>query len=137
MKPTKDGYTLLEILLVLAIISILALIAYPPFTYLFLKAHRKDALLGLIQTQMAFERCYEENKAYDIPCHYLPQFPQKSPQGYYQISLASISPHEFTITAASINNQSKDKSCAKFFIDQINRKRAEDNLGLEQSSCWD
>ncbi|MGR6860845.1 type IV pilin protein [Aliivibrio salmonicida] len=52
------GVTLVELLIVTAIISILATVAYPSYTSHVLKSHRAEAITTLTKTQLHIESLY-------------------------------------------------------------------------------
>ena len=63
-KHTKAGFTLIELMITVAIIGILAAIAYPSYTAQVTNTRRSDgqsALMSLIQAQ---ERYFTENLSY-------------------------------------------------------------------------
>ncbi len=63
MKNNK-GFTLIEMMIVVAIIGILAAVAYPSYTEYVMRGHRADARAGLLQTQLWLERAATANGVY-------------------------------------------------------------------------
>lgn len=59
------GFTLIELMIVVAIISILASIAMPAYTSYVARARRADARTQLTQVQQYVQRFYAANDAYD------------------------------------------------------------------------
>ena len=135
-KDKQSAYTLIELLVTLAIVSMLIMIAYPAYKLWILKSHRADAIATLNQDQIILERCYAQNFSYNAACASLPAFPQLSTQQYYTINISNITATTYTLTATPTGQQIKDTLCASISTDQANQKTATDNAGNSQPSCW-
>ncbi len=65
-KPAvQAGFTLIEVMIVVAIIGVLAAIAYPSYQEFVAKSRRAEAKTTLIGAQQWMERFYTENFRYD------------------------------------------------------------------------
>ena len=64
MKHRQHGHTLMELLIVVAIIGILASIAIPGYRRYVIRANRADAKIAMLQTAQALERCYTNSSPY-------------------------------------------------------------------------
>src|SRR3990167_9475228 len=60
----QRGFTLIELMIVIAIIGILAAIAYPSYQEYQLKSGRSDGHAKLMQVMQAQERFYSQNQSY-------------------------------------------------------------------------
>ena len=56
MKHRQKGFTLIEIMIVVAIVGILTAIAMPSYNEYIRRGHRADARAGLLQAQLWMER---------------------------------------------------------------------------------
>lgn len=56
MHNRQRGFTLIELMIVLAVVGILSAVAYPSYTEYVRRGHRADARTGLLQAQMWMER---------------------------------------------------------------------------------
>ena len=135
-RPPHHGFTLVELLIVMAIVGILAAVAYPSYAAYVLKSRRSDGLTALSQNQVILERCYAQNLSYNGACAALPAFPLASPKGYYSVALSNNTATTYTLTATTTGTQVADTICATMIVDQANQKTAKDTGGVQQAVCW-
>ena len=64
-KKTEQGFTLIELMIVVAIVGILAAIAFPSYQESVRKSARAEAKAALLGAAQAFERYYSLNGRYD------------------------------------------------------------------------
>lgn len=127
------GFTLIEVMIVVAIIGILAAIAIPSYGTYIRKSRRADAMASLSQAQTSIERCYAANFSYAMPPCAAP--PAASDRGYYAITAVSTAT-TYTLTATAAGLQVADTKCTTMTIDQANQQSAVDNANTVQPSCW-
>ena len=66
-RPTlQQGFTLIELMIVVAIVGILSAIAYPSYAEYIRKGHRADARAGLLQAQQWLERASTATGVYPV-----------------------------------------------------------------------
>jgi type IV pilus assembly protein PilE len=90
----QRGFSLIELVVVVALIGILASIAYPQYTEYMREARRNDATSTMMEIMQNQERFYTENNSYASNLGNLPQYstsPVVTPKGYYQITAAACS----------------------------------------------
>ena len=130
-KPDRhSGFTLIELMIVVVIVSILGAIGFPSYRAWILKSHRSDAMATLSKDQTILERCFAQTFSYNGLCASLPTFPQTSPQGFYTITLTNQTATTYTFTATAKGMQTLDTTCTTMSIDQANQKTA------TQAVCW-
>ena len=135
-RTSTKGFTLIELLIVVSIVGLLVVIAYPSYTSYLLKSHRADARSALILDQIILERCYTHDFSYSGDCPELANFPHLSSRGYYMVAVSGLTPATYQLTATPTASQQADKVCSSFTIDESNRKVAINNAGISQPDCW-
>ncbi|MDH2919239.1 MAG: type IV pilin protein [Sideroxydans sp.] len=96
----QQGFTLLELLVTVAIIGILASIAVPAYSDYVLRAKLVDASNGLANWRVQMEQGYQDNRVYICPA----AAPVTS--RYFGFTCAVPTPQSYTLTAAGTAGQS-------------------------------
>ena len=134
-QKNDRGFTLIEMLITLVILSVLTIVAYPSYVAWIVKANRSDAMATLTQDQTLLERCYAQAFTY-VGCASLPAFPQASTQGFYSINISNLTATTYTLTATPVGPQVRDTICATMSLDQSGQKTAANNAAVSQTACW-
>src|SRR6185437_2968260 len=137
--PTR-GFSLIELMVAVAIVAILAAIALPSYRRYVLQGNRTDAIKALAFYQQALERCYSQNFTYvnagTTPCSSAPGTATNTTNGDYQLTFA-INASNYVLTATAIGTQAPDTQCAVFTITQAGVQAAQDTSGNDQTqACW-
>lgn len=93
---SQRGFTLIELVVVMAILGLMAAMAYPSFTRHLQLSMRTDAQAGLLRAAEELERCYTRTFAYH-QCAITPE----SPDQRYAITPADITAHTYVLSASS------------------------------------
>ncbi|MGN6701858.1 MAG: type IV pilin protein [Burkholderiaceae bacterium] len=137
------GFTLIELMIVLAIVAILAAIAYPSYQEQVRKSRRADAQAVLTEAAQWMERYYTQNNNYDAATAFASSGLTASPRGatgngvYYQVGFDSGVPlgtnaQAFRLQAVPANAMSADP-CGTFKLDNVGRRMLSGN---SRSDCW-
>ncbi len=128
MRKNITGVTMLELMIVVAIIGLLSAIAVPSYRQYSVRAHRVDAQMQLIKIAAAQEKFYLANNTYcpdadmdkDLPdglgiAHY-------SEFGYYNVKMEDgLSDYavDFVASAVAVGGQlENDAGCKSYSINQ-------------------
>lgn len=139
MNGKSQGFTLIELMIAVAIIGIIAAFAIPSYLETVRKTQRSDAKVALSEAAARQEQFFAENNTYaansELDRLVTNTNGESSPEGYYELavdnSACSGPPYMcFSITATAVGGQAKDTDCATFTIDHIGRKTATSAI------CW-
>jgi type IV pilus assembly protein PilE len=135
MRTLHQGFTLLEIIIVLAILSLLAAVAYPSYTQYRLKTQRTDGQTALHTLALQMERYFTENNTYNHATFQKLGLSDKSTKNLYQLK---ITPHNngngYQLDAAPIGYQVADKQCGILSLDQKGKKTISGTGKIQD--CW-
>ncbi|GAC1452380.1 MAG: type IV pilin protein [Steroidobacteraceae bacterium] len=131
------GFTLIELMIVVAIVAILAAIAYPSYQAFVRQANRTDATRALQLAAQSLQRCYSQKFTYAAGCNVVAGN-TTSPNLYYTISVAIPDAQDYTITATPLAPpQTADTQCASFVLASSGQQTAADSSGNNTTqACW-
>lgn len=142
------GFTLIELMVTVAVVAILAAIAFPSYQDQIRKTRRTDGKSKLLELVQREERFYTQNNTYTTNFTQLFNGASSSvtattvmsDNGYYQITIAagviggvSTIANGYTLTATPLAPQNSDTKCADLTLTSTNVKGASGALG---ASCW-
>lgn len=129
MSNAHKGFTLIEVMITVAIIGILAAIAYPSYQQHVLRTHRTAAQACLVELAQWMERYYSARMSYvgavlpSTSC-------QTDLSSRYTFSLdGTPTATAFKLRAVPIGAQVAD-TCGTVTLDQLDRREA------AQPNCW-
>ena len=115
-RARKNGFTLIELMIVVAVIGIIAAIAYPSYVDSVRKSRRADAETALMENAQRMEAFYAREGKYTNAT----LSSNKSPDEYYTLAL-NAGASTYTITATPAGDQAKDR-IKGFRLDQTGKK---------------
>lgn len=130
--PRNPGFSLVEVLVVLALVATLAALAWPSYRETVYSARRTDARIALLGAAQVLESCHVRHERYSHPdC----TVPEVSPNGHYRIT--EPQPREdagFRLRATPIGAQAGDsRSCAWLELDHRGQRTVSGEAG---TACW-
>lgn len=144
----QRGFTLIELMIVVAIIGIIAAIGYPSYNNYIIKAKRSTAKSFLTQVATSQEQYYLDNKSYADDLSLLgypgdPFFVDKnnhaaaatSSDAIYEIEITASTATSYTLTAKPVNLQLKqDTKCGSLSLTNTGTKTVSGSSKVNE--CW-
>jgi len=137
----RTGFTLTELMIVIAIIGILAGIAIPSYRDYIRRASRSEVKTLMLENAQFLERNFTEANRYDKNAAgtniALPNI--TSPKGggaVYNIALSAVTETTFSMTATPISGSSMDGDpCGTFTLNQRGQRGVSGGT-LSAENCW-
>ena len=133
MKKTA-GFTLLELMIVLAVLSIIVAVGYPSYQEQVRKSHRAEGMGQLLELADRMERAYSDRGTY--PTDITEVYVATTENGLYSLSIVTANNVSFIVSAAptSVKNQNDDK-CHTFTLTSLGEKSVSGG-SLGSTDCW-
>ncbi len=150
-KNTQKGFTLIELMIVVAILGILSAIALPSYTRYVEKSRRTDAKVELLRIAQLQESFFAQNLTYanSLTQLGLPTNTVLSADRYYNVTVFTTTPancntagnpacitYQLSALPVAARAQSGDATCTGFGIDNVTRKFAIGTAGQVNSTTW-
>lgn len=143
-RTRARGFSLVELMVVVAITTILLSIAIPSYRAHVLKSHRTEAKTAVLDLAGREEQLFSLTNTYSqMPAdlgYTGAQFPVTAGNGYYEVDVkvtaAGMNPATFTITATAVDDQLNDSQCKTFAVDNLGRQMATDSADADAPDCW-
>jgi type IV pilus assembly protein PilE len=140
LKKTSSGFSLIELMVTLAIVAILASIAIPSYQKYMMSSRRTDATTMLQRVAAAEEQHFFTNNTYTDNADGELGLPGTdgnitSSEGYYTIAITDVTDSSYTLTATPVDGgvQANDTDCVSFTLDQTG-KRGSSPKAFD--ACW-
>jgi len=130
----EKGLTLIELIMTVAVVGIIASVAWYYFDKTQMRSRRVDAIMGILAAQQFMEQCYNNTRDYTKSDCDLPANISSSPKGYYSITsvAAARTTDAYELQAKPVAGGLQDgDSCAVFSV-----KNTGDKSNSSDMACW-
>lgn len=142
----SSGFTLIELMITVAIIAIIASIALPSYRNYILKANRAAAKTTLVELQARQDGYYVDRRRYASTLTALgyPANPswisaagepdtEEMDRSIYRIELSAVTTNGYRLEAIPVGSQTDDERCGTLSVIASGRKQASGSDGVD---CW-
>ena len=139
LKWRMQGFTLIELMLTVAIIGVLASIAIPSYQSYVENTRRTTAQGELLELAQWMERRYSNTYSYlddgddpDLPFSISPKSRDDDSTAFYQFVLEEVDENSFRLEAQAINAQ-ENSDCGNLWVEEDGTRGA---TGGSVDECW-
>ncbi len=145
-RHASSGFSLIELMVTVVIMSILASIAIPAYNAQIRKSRRTEAKTALLDLAGREERYFNTNNAYTDGAAKLgyapatstvtlaPATPMSVGSGYYTVTITLGAP-PYTIVATAVRDQAQDV-CSTLTVDSTGLQQASGSGANPNVDCW-
>ncbi len=142
----QSGFSLIEMMVALAVAGILFFVALPGYQYAVIKSSRMAARATLLEVMALQEQYFVNNKRYALSLGSLglPDTYYVDSQGEvvetgsasYQITLDLLEGSYNGATALPVNRQAGDSACMAFSLSRLGIRAVSGTLSANPADCW-
>jgi type IV pilus assembly protein PilE len=109
-RRASRGFTLIELMMAVSVVGVLSSVAYPSVADQVLRVRRSDAIVAVMQVQLAQERWRANSMVYGS----LAQIgvPARSLAGHYALTVSNPTVDGYEVLATATGAQARDSACA-------------------------
>ena len=130
-----SGFTLIELLMAVALVGILAIIAYPSYTDYVQRSNRTEGQRELLHIAGLMEQYFLDNRTYtkDLKNLGYSSSTITTENGHYSIEATAGDADVFTLTATAKGAQANDTNCTTMTVTNTGAKTPSPS----SSDCWE
>jgi type IV pilus assembly protein PilE len=135
-RSRRQGFTLIELMVVVTIVALLLAIAYPSYREQVTKTRRSEGTALLTQVAQEMERCYTRFNAYDHEsCASIYADGRASENDWYRLDGATVAANSFTLVAIPQRDQVRDTRCGNLTLTHA-AVRGRTGTAADIRQCW-
>jgi type IV pilus assembly protein PilE len=142
MKHLHRGFTLIEVMIVSAIVGILASVAVPSFQAPLQKARRMDGITALLQLQMSQEQWRSSHPQYASLAEL--RTPAASGSRHYTLAVIDATASGYSLVATATGAQASDRNCRVLRVTTVGSQTTHasgpdersTNADADNRRCW-
>jgi type IV pilus assembly protein PilE len=146
VRNAEKGFTLIELMIVVAVVAVLAAIAYPSYQEYVMRSRRVEGQSLLSDAAARQERWRAQNGSYltdgeatAIATKLKLPNAEKSEHGYYTLGIAKAvdgSDGGYLLSAVRAGAQISDSKCGTFTLDAVGKKGIASGTPGTPEQCW-
>ena len=138
LHKKQEGFTLIELMIVVAIVGILSAIAYPSYAEYVRRGHRADARAGLLQAQQWLERASTATGVYPTALPGNLTWAGDATKRYTIGFAAGNTNAAFTLVATrKVGTPQATDKCGDFTLTNTGTRGANNlSAGATAADCW-
>jgi type IV pilus assembly protein PilE len=136
MLTKTRGFTLVELLIVIAVLSIIVAVGYPSYLEQVKKSRRAEGMGQLLELADRMERAYSDSGTY--PTAISEVYVATTDGGFYTLSIVTANNVSFVVNASptSLGKQDEDK-CKDFSLTSLGNKWVSNGTDSSLNDyCW-
>jgi type IV pilus assembly protein PilE len=139
MRRVK-GFTLIELMIAVAVVAILASIALPSYTDYMRRSKIAEATAALLGMRTRLEQFYQDQRTFAGACVAGTVAPLPTGLKYFTVACTTLTPTQYTVTATGIN----DMAGIVFTVNEANTRATTVTAGtamanagyIANATCW-
>lgn len=137
-RNAAPGFSLTELLAVLALLGILVAIAYPAYTEQLRQTRRSEGMIALLELAARLESHYADHASYlgarlgSAPDDVYPAYTRN---GYYRLAIDALSTTAYTLSATPTRHGGQDRDrCGTLLLDSLGVRST--GNAAPRRRCW-